>query len=912
MSDEGSVPDGSIVVFLLTDIEGSTRRWEAGPETMSKALARHDAVVAGAIAEQRGQVFKTLGDGFFAAFTTPGSAIAAALAIQRAMADSESTAMERLAVRIAIHAGPAERRGADFFGPGLNRAARLLELAYGGQVLISGAAADMARGYMPAQSSLMDLGPHRLRDIREPEHIYQLIAPGLRAAFPSLPSRDAVIHNVPRQLTPFIGRRTELAEMRSRLERHKLVTLVGPGGSGKTRVAVEIASEFLKEAFEMVCFADLSAIHDSRLVAETLCSTMGVPVSGSQSATDSAVGYLARRRAHIVLDNCEHLVDAVAHLVDTLLRACPSLLALATSRERLGVQGEYVHVLGSLSMPPPASALTATEALAYDSVKLFEERASAVVDGFAITDVNATAVASICRQLDGLPLAIELVVPQLRAMQLPALASRLSERLLAARGDRTALPRHQTLQALFDWSYNLLNTNERRLFARLTVFAGGWSLAAASAVAADPAETEQDMLELLAVLIDKSLVIVDRRLDEARFSLLQPVHDYARRHLPEDEEALLRARHATFMLALAREAYASWPTSPTDTWRSRYEPELDNVRQALDWAFGPRGDRRVGLELCGYAARIWDELSLFSERERWIAKAFGDLDPALDGGAMARLWLGRLSTSAQGDRTNLEPALAAAKLFRMAGDGVGLGEALAKAGAALLLPESIDDAMPYLDEALEVMRAAPPSKHLAACLRSHGIARYFVSDFEGARALIARSDATARKLSDKRGRRAAQIAAAELEFAAGDGDKAIAITRALLDAREAGHRHTILAQTNLAAYLVAADRVAEAREAARAALRHARSLGWRAAMARAIEHLALCATLDGEKTLARRLFQCTIAFYATEGASREFTELATYNRLTAAFPDLAGESARASTDAEAWTLDEASDAALAS
>src|SRR5829696_5978685 len=417
-----ALPSG-VLAFLITDIEGSTQRWEAWPEAMRVAMARHDHLVREALLRAGGHVFRTAGDAFYAAFVSPSDAIAAALAAQQALGGEDFSDVGGIKVRMAIHAGPAESRDNDYFGQGMNCCARLLGIAYGGQILISAAAADMTHGELPPQASLLDLGQHRLKDLAGAEQVYQLVAPGLTARFPTLRSLDAKVHNLPRAVTSFVPREGDVAEVRARLAKYRIVTLVGSGGSGKTRLAIEVGAALLEEYPDGVWIAELAPLEDPLLVAETVCSTIGVPVQGSRSATDSAAGYLRQKKALLILDNCEHLVEAAARLAEQLVLACPSLLLLATSREPLGIDGESTYRVPSLSFPSRTEGITAAEALGYGAVRLFVERATATVDGFSLSDANAPAVANICKHLDGIPMAIELAVPQLRMMPAQGLAA---------------------------------------------------------------------------------------------------------------------------------------------------------------------------------------------------------------------------------------------------------------------------------------------------------------------------------------------------------------------------------------------------------------------------------------------------------------------------------------------------------
>ncbi len=860
-------------------------------------------------------MFRTAGDAFYAAFVSPSEAIAAALAAQQALGREDFSEVGGIKVRMAVHAGPAESRDNDYFGQGMNRCARLLGIAYGGQVLISAAAADMASGGLPSQASLLDLGQHRLKDLAGAEQVYQLVAPGLGTRFPTLRSLDAKVNNLPRPVTSFVPRDTDVAEVKARLAKYRIVTLVGSGGAGKTRLALEVGSELLEDYPDGVWIAELAPLEDTRLVAETVCTTIGVPVQGSRSAIDSAIGYLRQKKALLILDNCEHLVEAAAHLAEELVRGCPSLFLLATSREPLGIGGESTYRVPSLTFPSRTEGITAAEALDYGAVRLFVERATATVDGFSLTDANAPAVANICKHLDGIPMAIELAVPQLRMMPAQGLATRLHDRfLLLVRGSRTALPRHQTLRTLFDWSYNLLTEAEQTLLRRLSVFAGGWTIDSAAFVTAGGLVDEGNVFELLSCLADKSLVVPDLSGGEPRYRFLETVRQYAFHKLQESGERGRRRRLAEYLIRFYAEAGAAWPTTATETWLVRNEPELDNLRASLDWAFGPQGDAGLGVELVGHSVRIWDELSLLPERERWFSVAIERMSEDTPSATKARLWLGRTSNSAHGDRQNFELARSAAELFRAVDDRHGLGEALAKAGAALETPTTPGEGLPLLEEGLQILRPLGQSKQLASCLRSLAVARYFVQDFAAARPLIAQSASVAQAVGDRRGLAAALVASAELEFAAGAVDKATEQIRAMIDSGHHNPRLLALGRGNLAAYLLAADRIGEAKLEALSGLREARALGWRAAVVRILEHLALVAALAGNREGAARLLGYTVAFYAAGAGSREFTELATYNRLIAELGRELTQERIAALMAEgaAWSEDEAADAAIRS
>jgi len=508
------------------------------------------------------------------------------------------------------------------------------------------------------------------------------------------------------------------------------------------------------------------------------------------------------------------------------------------------------------------------------------ERATATIDGFTINDSNAQPIADICSHLDGIPLAIELAVPRLKIMQPEELAARLQDRFkLLISGNRTAIPRHQTLTTLLDWSYNLLNDSEQTLLRRLSVFTGGWTLRSAEQICGGAPIGEAVVIDLLSSLTDKSLVIADLSSKEPRYRLLETTRQYAFTKLRGHGERGRRRKLAEYMVQFHGESFRTWSTTATDVWLSATLLELDNLRAALEWAFSSEGDLGLGLELTSYSLRIWDELSLLSERDRWFLAATAHQELAIPVATAGRLWLGRTSTSSHGDRSAFDPAKRAAEFFRSANDQMGLGEALTRAGAAVLRPESTAEANPYLDEALEVLGPLGSSKQLASCLRSKAVATYFVGDFGTARPLLERSVKIARKIGDTRGVVNAQIAIAEMEYASGDAEAAVRTVRELINGNLHNLRQLALGLGNLTSYLLALGQTREAALVAFNGLHKARALRWPAAVARVLEHLALIAALTGDPEKAARLLGHTVAFYRQGTASREYTEQTSYDRL---------------------------------
>src|SRR5688572_27342160 len=518
------------VTFLFTDIEGSSRLWEHEPERMRRSLARHDAVVRDSIARHAGRVVKMLGDGVHAAFTDPVSAIEATVDLQTSLAASEPEGEVPLRVRCGLHAGVVEARDGDFFGSPVNRAARIMGAAHGGQTLLSAAVADLVGQRLPPGVALKDLGAVRLKDLARPERVFQLVHPKLRAQFPALRSLESTPNNLPQQVTPLIGRERELSEVKALLGTTRLVTLLGTGGIGKTRLALHAAAELLDENPDGVQFVDLAPLSDAHLVPETVASVLGIKEDPGQAVIAALARYVSDRRMLLVLDNCEHLLRACADIATHLLKAGAQLRILAASREPLRVTGETVYAVPALDVPGEDASVTPQMLESCEATRLFITRARASDARFGVTDRNAAAIADICRRLDGIPLAIELAAARVRTLTPEAICARLSDRFrLLARGDATALPRQQTLRALIDWSHELLSQPERVLLRRLAVFAGGWSLETLEAVAAGGDIDEREIVELNSLLVDKSIVAMDA--NGSRYRLLDTVRDYAREHL---------------------------------------------------------------------------------------------------------------------------------------------------------------------------------------------------------------------------------------------------------------------------------------------------------------------------------------------------------------------------------------------
>src|SRR3712207_5734721 len=576
------------LTFLFTDIEGSTKMWESHPQAMQGALSRHDVILRKATQEHGGYVFKTVGDAFCCAFTTASDALEAALVAQRTLLSSEWQETGPLRVRMALHMGVAEERDGDYFGPPLNRVARLLSAAHGSQVLLSLPAQELVRDQLPAQTTIRNLGEHRLKDLFRPERIFQLTAPGLPSEFPPLRTLDAYRNNLPLQPTPLIGREKEVAEVCERLSRSevRLLTLTGAGGTGKTRLGLHAAAELTGEFEDGVFFVSLAAIRDPQLVVPAVARMLGVKEAGGQPLLESLEYYLDEKHILLMVDNFEQVLEA-APMVTELLSTAPNLKVLATSRIPLRLYGEHEYSVPPLALPDPRRSPSVERLTQYEAVRLFVERAQAAKADFSETNENAPAVAEICYRLDGLPLAIELAAARIKVLSPQKMLERLGNRLKLLTGGARDLPeRQRTLRSTIEWSYGLLGEGEKVFFARLSVFAGGRTLEAIEAICDAESDLPVDVLDGLGSLVDKNLLKQEEGVGrEPRFVMLETIHEYAREKLQESEEGEdIRRLHAEYFLALAEEADPGLEEGAQQAvWVERLEEEHDNIRAALSW-----------------------------------------------------------------------------------------------------------------------------------------------------------------------------------------------------------------------------------------------------------------------------------------------------------------------------------------
>jgi predicted ATPase len=566
-----------VVTFLFTDVEGSTRRWEADAEGMRAALAAHDEVLRAAIEEHGGWLFKHTGDGVCAAFASPGSAVDAAVAAQRAL---------ELPVRMGLATGEAELRGGDYFGVVLNRAARVMAAGHGGQILLAESTAGLLSGV-----DLLDLGPRRLRDLPTAVGVFQVRATGLRTEFPALRALDASPGNLRAATTSFIGRESEVAELQAAVKAHRLVTLTGVGGVGKTRLALEVAARLADEFPDGVWFFELAAVTDPAAVPDAVAAVLGITQQPGKTVTESVAAALEGRVRLLVFDNCEHVVDTVADLVEAILAASATVTILATSREGLGVSEEQLWRVPSLDVN------AGTESAA---VNLFLDRAHSVVSDFSLAQPGeADAVVEICRRLDGIPLAIELAASRMASMTAGEVRDRLDQRFRLLVGSRRGLSRHQTLRHAVAWSYDHLDDAEKPLLERCSVFAGGFDLQSACAVMGS--DDDFAILEVLDALVRKSLLVADRSSGRTRFSMLETIRQFAEEQLVAHGEASeIRAAHSRYFAGREVDVLALWDSPRQRAAFDWFTVELANLRTAFRWA-ADQGDLDVAAPIATYA-----------------------------------------------------------------------------------------------------------------------------------------------------------------------------------------------------------------------------------------------------------------------------------------------------------------------
>ena len=726
MANTPAFPTGT-VTFLFTDIEGSTRLLQELGDEWANVLQDQRRVMRAAIAANHGLEVGTEGDSFFVVFASAADATHAVVMAQQSLDAHAWSGDTRVRVRMGLHTGEGRVVAADYVGLDVHRAARIAACGHGGQVIISDSVHALVEKALPPGVSIRDLGEHRLKDLPQPEHLYQLDIEGLPTDFPALRALDVRIDNLPLQLTSFVGRSAEVAEAKLLLSRARCVTLVGPGGVGKTRLAIETARQLAGEFSEGVWLIELASLTNASLVPQTVANSLRIREQPGVAIAETIVRYLEGRHILLVLDNCEHLIQPVAELVETILHSCPDIRVLATSREALRVDGEAIFPVPALSVPGAVLSGMASEVGDYEAIRLFCERASTDVDALPADPENLAAVVEICRHLDGVPLAIELAAATLSTLTVKQIAAKLDDRFrVLASGRRTALPRQQTLAASIDWSYELLSDREKSLLRRLSMFGGAFSLEAAEAICAGQPIAKKDLFGLLRSLANKSLINVIQVGDELRYNLLETIRQYAADRLAAGaEDTNVRVRHLDWYLHLAETASSAIHGPDQAAWLTRLDHEQADLRKALASALS--GQSQTALRLASCLTYYWVIRGHISEGREWLRLA---LKTPADPLARARgLTSAGILAHHQSDFTGTRDLMSeSVRIHEQCDDPLDKSLALTHLGIALLSLGDKAAGSIALEQSVAFALTAGGTWELAAALNHLGAIRHYDGD----------------------------------------------------------------------------------------------------------------------------------------------------------------------------------------
>ncbi|MBX7044043.1 MAG: tetratricopeptide repeat protein [Ignavibacteria bacterium] len=742
------IPPSGTVTFLFTDIEGSTRLAQEFPDKLHDLLEKHHSILDDSIESNGGFVFRTVGDAYCCAFAVATDAIKAAVEIQRRLA-GEDWGAAPVKVRIGIHSGSAEWNGNNYMGYiTLARSARVMSSAYGEQVIVSEDAHRLAEDYYGAEFSFRDLGIRRLKDVIQPLRLFQVLSPGLREDFPPLKTLDARPNNLPVQLTSFVGREEEMRQIRSKLKNARLLTLTGPGGTGKTRLALQIAADVIDQFANGVWFVELDTIHDPESLPQEILLSLGVKEEAKQNAEQTLSEFLNKKELLLVLDNCEHLIESCSLLAEKLLKSSAGVKILATSREALRCLGEQTHHTLSLSAPDPKEKQTPEKITQYEAVRLFIERALSANPKFRVNNDNAAAVAAICHRLDGIPLAIELAAARTKILSPEKIHDRLDDRFsLLTGGRRTAIPRQQTLRAMIDWSYDLLAEDEKELWSMLSVFSGGWTLEAAETVCRSE---DTDVMDLLQNLREKSIVIFDEASE--RYRMLETIRQYGDDKLRSSGRIDdIKDRHLEYFRSAASEAGENLKGPEMKTWLVLTEAESANIEKAF---YHSMMSSRLedALLIAGAMGYYWETKGMYSEGRHRLESALNAAENIRgDTRARALVHAGRLA-HIQGDIETAKSCYSESmSIFRESGNQAGIAAALKNFGLLSYEQGEYKRSEELHEEALEMFRQSNDKRGTAYSLNDYAAVLIEQGKFERAKQILEEGLVIHREINDKRG-----------------------------------------------------------------------------------------------------------------------------------------------------------------
>ncbi|MBK8550718.1 MAG: tetratricopeptide repeat protein [Ignavibacteria bacterium] len=784
-----NIPDGT-VTFLFTDIESSTKLAQQFPDIIQTELEKHHSILNEIIKSHNGFIFEIVGDAFCTAFGNPKDAVRSAYEIQKRLLTENFNGIS-IKVRIGIHTGKAEWSGKRYIGYiTLARTHRVMSAAYGGQILVSTDCFDIIRDTTQNNISFRDLGERRLKDLIQPMRIFQIISPDLPSEFPPLKTLDARPNNLPVQLTNFIGREKEIEEVKKLLSETHLLTLAGPGGTGKTRLCLQAAAEVIDDFANGVWFVDLAPLKDEKLLLQTVAQVIGVKENPETELLNTITDFLKEKELLILLDNCEHIIDSCSLLAETLISKCPKLKIMATSREALRCRGELMYYVTSLELPDLNPDTTFEKLTQYESVRFFIEKAVSIKPGFQVSTLTAPYVAEICHKLDGIPLAIELAAARVKVLSVEQISERLNDRFnLLISGNRTALPRQQTLRALIDWSHDLLSAKEKILWNRLSVFAGGWTIEAAEKVCSCEELKQNEILDILSNLVDKSLVIFNEQSN--RYRMLETIRQYGEEQLDNLSELdEIMKRHLTYYVEFAGTAKINLSGFEQKYWMNRLDDESSNFQVALVSSI-VRGNRLKGIQLVLFICRYWEVRGFISQAKNWLkeflnspedipemekagllqwsgtfewitgnyenAKSFYEKSFLINkelnnktGIAVSLNNLGLIYNITGEHEKSKEHTEQSYKIFSELGDKALMADSLLNLGSTLINLNEPDKARSVFEECLKVYREIGDARGVGMILTNIGSLYGMKNEYETSRIYFEESLAIQRELQDRR------------------------------------------------------------------------------------------------------------------------------------------------------------------